>query len=69
MFFFDQEIYHPFIFCKKYIILLLGDGQLVMKSGAWKMGDQVTCTLVNKDEEEIASRETTWNKDVQGSSS
>jgi len=47
----------------------VGDGQLVMKSGAWKMGDQVTCTLVNKDEEEIASRETTWNKDVQGSSS
>lgn len=39
-----------------------------MKSGAWKMGeDEVNTVLVNKEGEEIAARETTWEKQVTGS--
>ena len=48
--------------------MVLGAGQLVMKSGAWKMGeDEINTILVNKDGEEVASRETTWEKQVSGS--
>merc|ERR1719312_759020 len=46
----------------------VGDGQLVMKSGAWKMGDQVFFSLVDKEGNEVASRETSWEKEVSGSS-
>jgi predicted RNase H-like nuclease (RuvC/YqgF family) len=46
----------------------LGSGQLVMKTGAWKMSeDEVNAVLVNKEGEEVASRETTWQKSVTGS--
>jgi len=49
-------------------MLCEGSGQLVMKSGAWKMGeDEVNTVLVNKEGEEIAARETTWEKQVSGS--
>ena len=49
-------------------ILCLGSGQLVMKSGAWKMGeDEVNTVLVSKEGDEVAARETTWEKQVTGS--
>jgi len=46
----------------------VADGQLVMKTGSWKMGDNVTFLLLNKDGDELASRETVWEKEVSGSS-
>jgi len=46
----------------------VADGQLVMKTGAWNIADEVDCVLVNKESEEIASRHTEWVKDVKGSS-
>ena len=39
-----------------------------MKTGSWKMGDNVTFLLLNKDGDELASRETVWEKEVSGSS-
>ena len=39
-----------------------------MKTGAWKIGDDVDTVLVSKEGDEIASRHTEWVKDVKGAS-
>ena len=44
------------------------EGQLVMKEGAWKMGDATNTILVNKEEEVIATRDTTKEKETFGTS-
>jgi len=46
----------------------VAEGQLVMKTGAWKIGDDVDTVLVSKEGDEIASRHTEWVKDVKGAS-
>ena len=46
----------------------VADGQLVMKTGAWKIGDEVDTILVDKEGEEVATRHTEWDRDVKGSS-
>ena len=42
--------------------------QLVMKEGAWKMGNTTSTVLIDKEEEIIATRETTKEKEVLGTS-
>ena len=44
------------------------EGQLVMKEGAWKMGNTTSTVLIDKEEEIIATRETTKEKEVLGTS-
>jgi len=43
------------------------DGQLVMKEGAWKLGDITNTSLLNKEGEVVATRDTTKEKEVTGS--
>jgi len=45
------------------------EGTLKMKTGEWKMEDDVQVVLVNKDDTELATRETSWQKEVMGSTS
>lgn len=47
----------------------VADGTLVMKSGAWKVGDDAEITLVNKDGEEVATRNMSWEYEAKGISS
>jgi len=42
------------------------DGQLVMKEGAWKLGDTTNTSLLDKEGEVVATRDTTKEKDVSG---
>jgi len=44
------------------------EGQLVMKEGAWKMGDTTNTVLVDKEGEVIATRDTTKEKESFGTS-
>jgi len=44
------------------------EGQLVMKEGAWKMGNTTSTVLIDKEEEVVATRETTKEKEVFGTS-
>ena len=44
------------------------DGQFVMKEGAWKMADETSTVLYNKDDEVIATRDAIKEKEVAGSS-
>jgi len=46
----------------------IAEGQLVMKTGAWKIGEDVDTILVNKEGEELATRHTEWVKNVTGGS-
>ena len=39
-----------------------------MKEGAWKMGNTTSTVLIDKEEEIIATRETTKEKEVLGTS-
>jgi len=40
------------------------EGVLVMKTGAWSMGDEVKVQLVNKEQDEVAARDTDWTTEV-----
>ena len=44
------------------------EGQLVMKEGAWKMGDTTNTVLMDKEGEVIATRDTTKEKETFGTS-
>jgi len=44
------------------------EGQLVMKEGAWKMGDTTNTILVDKEGEVVATRDTTKEKETFGTS-
>jgi len=44
------------------------EGQLVMKMGAWKLGDETNTSLTNKDGEVVATRDTVKEKEVTGTS-
>ena len=44
------------------------EGQLVMKEGAWKMGDTTQTVLVDKEGEVVATRDTTKEKESFGTS-
>jgi len=47
----------------------VAEGQLVMKTGAWKIGDEVDTLLLDKEGEEVATRHTQWERDVKGTTS
>jgi len=42
------------------------EGQLVMKEGAWKLGDTTNTSLLDKNGKAVATRDTTKQKDVSG---
>merc|ERR1719186_1306103 len=42
------------------------DGQLVMKEGAWKLGDTPNTSLLDKEGDVVATRDTTKEKEVSG---
>jgi len=42
------------------------EGQLVMKEGAWKLGDTTNTSLLDKNGEAVATRDTTKQKNVSG---
>ena len=44
------------------------EGQLVMKEGAWKMGNTTSTVLIDKEEEVVATRDTTKEKEAFGTS-
>ena len=44
------------------------EGQLVMKEGAWKMGNTTSTVLFDKEEEVVATRDTTKENEAFGTS-